>query len=456
MAPCDPAPVPRILTQHDLSRHSVNRLALLSLTLLLAGTGALMGQGPQRVTLAEALALAARVDPAVVQAQGTLRTAGIGVRAAKGAYIPSLSGNASGGSSFSEGPARTDPITGQVVAGDTKSQSVSLGLSSELDLFAGFRRTGDVRSAQGREDAAQANLDDAVAQATLRTSNEFFGALAYRELVAVRQEGVRRAEEQLAVAVAKLQTRAANVADSLRAVVQLGEARLALASELARLAGAEAALARRLGLPGRVAAVSDSSLAVPGPALDTTAIYTAAATDAPAVRRAESNVRTADGAVTAAKAAYFPRLALSGDIGMAGNNRDDYTLYGNRRLGLGLTWPLFSRFQREQQVSDREATRDTELARLNDVRRQVASDLATQFANLDAARERIALATLSVDAARADVAVAFERYRLGSIGIVDLNQSQAGLTRAEEQMVNARFEYLRAKAEIEAILGRRL
>jgi outer membrane protein len=434
----------------------VNRLALLSLALLLAGPGLLPGQSPQRVTLAEAIALATRVDPTVVQAQGTLRSTSIGVRAAKGAYLPSLNSSASGGSSFSEGPARTDPITGQLLSGNSKSQSVSVGLSSELDLFAGFRRTGDLRSAQGREVAAQAGLDDAIAQTSLRTANEFFNALSSRELVSVRQEGVRRADEQLAVAVAKLQTRAANVADSLRAVVQLGEARLALASELARLAAAEAALARRLGLPGRVLAISDSSLAVPGPALDTAAILTAAVASAPAVRRAEANVRAAEGAVTAAKSTFWPRLNLSGDLGMAGSDRDDYTLYGNRRLGLGLSWPLFNRFQREQQVADREGTRDTELARLNDARRQVASDLAAQFAALDAARERIALTRLSVEAARADVAVAFERYRLGAIGVVDLNQSQSGLTRAEEQAVSARFEYLRAKAEIEAILGRRL
>jgi len=39
---------------------------------------------------------------------------------------------------------------------------------------------------------------------------------------------------------------------------------------------------------------------------------------------------------------------------------------------------------------------------------------------------------------------------------VDLNASQSGLTRAEESAVSARYEYLRAKAEIEAILGRSL
>src|SRR6185503_4112300 len=126
-------------------------------------------------------------------------------------------------------------------------------------------------------------------------------------------------------------------------------------------------------------------------------------------------------------------------------------LFNNRNITLGLSWPLFNRFQREQQVSERQTTLDTERARAEDARREVSSSLTTQFAALEAARERIDLTRLSVQAAQADVAVALERYRLGSIGITDLNAAEGGLTRAEESAVNARFEYLRAKAQIEAI-----
>ena len=115
-------------------------------------------------------------------------------------------------------------------------------------------------------------------------SLDFFSALASRELVEARKRSVARAEQQLSIAVAKLMTRSANVADSLRAVVQLGEARLNLASEEASLARAEASLARRIGLRGRVAALEDSSLIVPGPPLDTAAIMTEAISRAPAVR----------------------------------------------------------------------------------------------------------------------------------------------------------------------------
>ena len=416
----------------------------------------LSAQGPPSVTLAEAVALAARKDPAVVEAQGNVRSTGVGVRSAKGQYLPSLSGNASGGSSFSDGPARTDPITGELLPGGIKSQSVTAGLSSDLELFAGFRRGADVRSAQGREDVAEAAFRGALAQSALQTSSDFFNALGGRALVDVRREGVRRAEEQLTIAVSKLVTRAATVADSLRAVVQLGEARLALVSEEARLAAAEASLARRLGLPGRVAAMSDSTLVVPGPAPDTAAIRMEAVDNAPAVIQAEASVRAAEASVTAAKASYWPRLMLSGNYAFSGSDRNNYSMFNNRSINLGVSWPLFNRFQREQQVAERETARDAALARAADARRQVEASLAGQFAALDAARQRIELARLSVDAARADVRVALERYRLGSIGIVDLNASQAGLTRAEENEVSARFEYLRAKAEIEAIVGRTL
>jgi outer membrane protein TolC len=416
----------------------------------------LAAQQPAQVTLREAIALAARHDPNVVQAQGDFRSAGATVRSAKGAYLPDLSANASGGSSFSDGPSRTDPITGEVLPGGAASKSVGMGLSASLDIFDGFRRGADVRAARGREDQAEATLTEALAQSALQVSTEFFNALSSRELVAVRQETVRRGEEQLLVAVAKLVTRAANVADSLRAVVQLGEARLQLVSEEARLASSELNLARRLGVPGRVVARSDSSLIVPGAAIDSAALLVEALARAPSVQSAEASVRAAQAAVSAAKSVYWPRLVLSGSYQFAGNDRTDYELFNNRSIQLGVSWPLFNRFQREEQVVRQQVALDTERARLADARREVESRLSGQFAGLEAARQRIELTRLSVDAARADVTIALERYRLGAIGIVDLNTAQSGLTRAEESAVSARFEYLRARAEIEAILGRPL
>jgi len=413
-------------------------------------------QGRRAVTLGEAIELSAEVNPTVIQARGTVRTTGAGVRTAKGSYLPSLNGDLSGGSSFSDGPSRLDPITGELLPGGLKSQSVGLGVSGNLEIFTGFRRGAEVRAARGLEDKADADLAEAVAQSTLQVSNDFYAALSSSELVAVRRETVRRAEEQLAIAVAKLATRAANVSDSLRAVVQLGEARLQLVSEEARLAAAEATLAQRVGLSGRVSARRDASLDVPGAPIDEATLLQEALARSPSVLAGEASVRSAQASVSAAKAGYLPRLILSGSYQFNGNNQNSYELFTNRRVSLGISWPLFNGFRREEQVVQSQVSLDNERGRLADARRQVESRLAAQFAALDAAEQRISLTQLSVSAARADVTVALERYRLGSIGIVDLNSAQAGLTRAEEAAVSARFEYLRARAEISAILGRPL
>lgn len=432
---------------------SLIRLIVGMAPLVLAGS---LAAQTREVTLAEAISLGSRTDPAVVQAHGNVHSTGIGVRAARSSFLPSLSFNGSGGRSFSEGPERFDPITNQLISGNSSNQSVNFGFNTEVDLFTGFRRGGAIREARGREDAADAALTEAMSNSALQISNDFLAARQSRELMDVRRRSVTRAEQQLQIAIARLQTRAATVSDSLRAVVQLGEARLSLANEAAQLARSEATLGRRLGLGGRVSAADDPLLAAPPEAIDTAALRAEARSRAPAVRRAEASVRAAEGSVAAARSGWWPQLNLSAGYTYSGNRINDYELFNTRNATIGIRWPLFNRFQRDLQIAQTQATADAERAREEDARRQVEADLTTQFAALEAARQRIELTQLSVRAAQADVAVALERYRLGSINITELNAAESGLTRAEEAAVTARFDYLRARAQIQAILGRTL
>ena len=49
-----------------------------------------------------------------------------------------------------------------------------------------------------------------------------------------------------------------------------------------------------------------------------------------------------------------------------------------------------------------------------------------------------------------------QRYRLGAGTIVDVMTSQVNLDQAEVDAVQARLDYLLAKAQIEAIVGREI
>ena len=433
-------------------------LVLASSTFALAAGSPCSAAGAQQrtVTLAEALDLAAKNAPRVVQAAGNAGAAGWGVRAAWGEYLPRLTGNSTYGTSFSAGPSRPDPITGQVLSGNVSSSSLSLGAGASLEVFTGFRRGADLRAAHAGVRNADATLAFEKSQSALTTTNQFLLALQGNDLVRVRQDQIRRAEEKLAIANAKLATRAATIADSLQAVVDLTRARTQLLSEERNLTEAEANLARLVGLDGRVSAASDSSLFRTVAIADTAALLAEAMDRSPAVVQAESQAQTARAQLAMMRATYFPSLVLSGNTSFNGSSANDYQLFNNRSLSLGLQWQLFNGFGRERDMSQRRASVDFSEAAAADVRRQIGASLTTQLASLRSAEQRMTLTAQSLEAARASVRVQTERYRLGSIGIVELNAAQDALSAAETDAVSARFDYLRARAQIEAILGRSL
>lgn len=429
---------------------------LLTILSLVAVPGLSAQEQRPVVTLEEAIRLAERVQPTIIQAQGTVRNADAQLRSAYGQYLPSLTASTSAGNSFSEGQSRTDPLTGQILSGNSSSTSVSAGLSASMDLFTGFRRGADMRAARATGAAADATLVDARFQSKLNTTQEFLNALYARQLVTVREAGVRRGEEQLKIAVAKLASGSATRSDSLRSLVTLGTARLQAVSAQATQAQAEANLGRLIGVEMRVAASDDSSFYQVINVIDTAALKAEAESRSPRVQSSEASREAARANLSASKSTYWPTLSLNGNYNYNGSNRNDYDLFQNRSMSLQLSWPIFNRFTRERNVTIQESNLDVAEANAADIRRQIQASLTTQLALLDAARLRIEITQISVRAAEEDLRVQQERYRLGAATIVELLTSQETLAQAEVDAVNARFDYLRAKAQIEALIGRPL
>ena len=410
----------------------------------------------REVSLTDAIRLAERVQPDVIQAQNDVRTAGAQWRNAWGAFLPSLTATSSGSDFYSEGASRIDPVTGLVTSGNSTNRSFSTSLSASLDLFTGFRRGAEMRAARAGQTQADASLVDARFQQALTTTNQFLDALAGAQLVGVREASVRRAEEQLKVSVAKLHAGSATRSDSLRSLVTLGTARLNLIQSQIDLASAEANLARLIGETGRVRAADDSAFYRVVPALDTQAIRADAEAKSPRVQSAVAGAGVAQANLRASRSAYWPSLTLGANTGWNGNRANDYTLLNQRQLSLALSWRLFDRFDRELTIAQRQASAEVADAKAADERRAVEADLTARLAELEAAQSKIEITQTSVAAATEDLRVQQERYRLGASTIVDVLTSQEALNQAEVDVVNARFDYLRSKAQLEALIGRTL
>jgi len=123
---------------------------------------------------------------------------------------------------------------------------------------------------------------------------------------------------------------------------------------------------------------------------------------------------------------------------------------------LSASWPLFNGFTRELNRTRSAVNRDNARAQAEDARRQVNAQLTQHLASLTSAQTRLEIALVSRAASEEDLRVQQERYRLGAATIVEVLASQVNLDQAEVDIVQARLDYLVAKAQIEALIGREL
>lgn len=427
-------------------------LACVGVTPAMAQQADTLPAATTQVSLDEAIRRALVVQPAMVQAEGTQRNALAGERSAWGTFLPSLSAS---GSSSRASSSRYNQATGQIVTVPT-STSYSGGLSLSLDLFDGFRRIANKNAASSTSAAADAGYVNQRFQVTFQTEQLFYNALANEELVLVAEAQLRTAQQQLSISTQKLLAGSATRSDSLTSAVAVGNARLTLLQAQANLAAAQANLGRQIGVDDRVRAMPDSQLPV---LPDTTGLRDEALRSSPQVTQAEAQVRAARSQVTVARSQYWPTLSASYSNGYTGfdapwSTFDSYV--NNWSLRFSLSWTLFNGFSREQSQVTANVARDVAVAQAADTRRQVGALLTQQLAALQTSFSQIAIANENVAAATEAVRVQQERYRVGAGIFLDLLTAEANLTSAQTSLVQARYNYFIARAQLEATVGHSL
>lgn len=410
----------------------------------------------QSVTLDEAIQMALTVSPTVVRAQGDVNVASAQRRQAYGSWLPTLN---TSGQRFTQQVTTSggvvDPVTGEVVgagAGRTIT-SYSAGFNSSLELFSGFRRPAEMRSTRAGLESADATLLSSEFQIILQTKQAYFNALAADELVRVSDRRIERAEESAKISRDKLAAGSAIRSDTLRALVETGNAELQRLTAVTARATAEADLARLVGIVGSVRPVRDSSLFSPV-TMDTIQLRIEALQDAPTIIQADANAEVANADVAVARAQYFPSLTASGNYSWSG--RQVSTMNSTWSVRLGVSWPLFNGFVRETNVARQAANRDVARAQAEDTRRVVNAQLTQYLALLVAARQRYDIAITSLAAGTEDLRVQQERYRLGASTFLEILVSQVSVDQADIDRVQAALDYLVAKAQIEALIGREI
>lgn len=414
---------------------------------------------PRPISLEEALALAQRNAPAVIQAEGQKRTSDAGVRAAYAAFLPSLSVSAGASRQIPTRAGQTRVENGQVLTLSPEPWSFSAGLGASVDLFTGGGRFFDLRQARAQAAGAAANLVTQRFGTTLAVKQQFFGVLAARESEAAARAQLDQAAQQLKTSILRLKQRVVTRSDSLRSEIQVHDARLAVLQTRTALDLANAQLARAVGAPYPVTAAADESLDRPGLPLDDETLRRLAL-DGPAVQQASASLQAAQAALRGAWTSYLPTVTAS--YSRSGNgtgtdfslSTDGYSYSGSLRLSLSL--PIFQRLQRVQQVTQAQTALQNAEAALRDARLAVLQGLTQSLGSFHAAEERVATQTATLGAAEEDLREQQEKYQIGAATLLDVLTSQTTLDQARHDLIQARYDQRVARAQLEALVARSL
>ena len=407
------------------------------------------------ISLDEAVRLAQRNAPAAVQARGQMRTGRAGVRSAYLAFIPNV--NLSVGSTRQAGD-RFDPVRDEVVSGETTWQYGD-GYNLNVTLFDGGRRLFDIGSARATARAAEANELTQRFTVALDVKREYYNVLAARESESAAAAQLEQADQQLRAASARVMAGVATRSDSLRSVIQVGNARLALITARNNYKAANAALTRLVATPFVVTAQPEDTLQRVTIDVDSAKLADLAA-NGPAVRQAQAQHSAAKAAEKAARTPYLPTLSANYNWGRSASGTDlrigGDPLIKSNSLRLTASYPLFDQFQREEAAVRASVAEDNARAALRDARFAAQQQLVQFVGALSTAEERVNIQTASVLAAEEDLRVQSQRYAVGASTLLDVLTSQTQLNTARAALIQARYDYRIAKAQIEALIGRNL
>jgi len=423
-------------------------IALLGLTVAAPQQATATTDSIPRVTLGQALQAAAQLDPNYVAALGEIDDAEWVRRSAYSAFVlPSVT--------VSTSLTRASDEFFNVGTGGLATQIVSGQVNLSYDLFAGGAKFFEARRAAARLESARAGEVQSRYLTALQTESDYYDVLAQQELVRVASERLRRAEEQLAIARARVVSGAAVRTDSLQLLLELTRARVDLLRQEAALRVARVQLGRRVGVAGPVDAVPIGPDLPPELPLTEAEVVAEALAEGPAYQAAAAEADAASAAVRSAYGVYLPRISLFGswqafDESFFPSATDRLT------YGFQISLPVWNNGQREIALTRARVNRDVARAVREDTELAVRRDVIEAYQAYVTARASTELARQAVSVASENLEVQNTRYRAGATTILDLLSAQVAVSEAEAGLVQARYATWLALAGLEANLGRRL
>ena len=387
----------------------------------------------------------------LAQAEAAYRQAQAAVRSARSAYFPTL------GTSFdvtrsSSATVSNNQVTSTNTRGARTNHSLSLSASWEADVWGRVRREVEASSSSAQASAADLQNVRLSMQAALAQDYFELRALDSQKQLLDRtladyERSLKLTQNQYAagvVARANVVQAQTQLKSAQTQALDVGVQRAQLEHAIALLVGKAPASFSIAPAPLN-ASVPDVPLMLPSALLERR----------PDIAAAERRVAAANAEIGVAKAAYFPSLGLSGNVGYQSDTMAHLLSLPNRfwSIGPSLAWTLLDGGARRAQTEQAIAAYDQNVALYRQAVLTGFQEVEDNLAALRILEQEAQTQDEAVQLARQSVAIATNQYKAGVVSYLEVITAQNTALNSEINAVNILNRRLAASVLLIKALG---
>ena len=332
----------------------------------------------------------------------------------------------------------------------------NVGLNASFLLLDSGGRRAKLKAAKASLNGAEEESERISQDIVFNVKQAFYNLGMAKENQSMAQENLERAQEHLRLAKERKDAGVVSEADVIRAQTEVAERRLSLVRAENFLRVSSGNLNISLGL-----SVEEEIEIDPGPepivSLDSISLSEAlkqGIQNRPLLKAAQERLVIARSEVSSVRSAFGPKLTAEGGYGFHGP--EFFQEDEEWAVGVKITWPLFTGFSRRHRLSGKRAELLKEEAKLQQLILKVQQEIWASYSKIEETYEAIETAKVLVKDAQESLRLIEERYTVGAVTIYDLLDTQTALNRSKAALLEAQWDYRKAKADFLRSIGKDL
>ncbi len=169
------------------------------------------------------------------------------------------------------------------------------------------------------------------------------------------------------------------------------------------------------------------------------------------LKAAESQIKAAEIAKTAARAEHMPTISVAADYGVIGsdptNSHGTFSVTGSVRM------PVWSGRRTAGDVEQADAALEQRKSEYQDLRGQIDAQVRTAFLDLNSAADQVRVAESNRTLAADTLTQARDRFAAGVADSLEVVQAQESVAAAEQDFISSVFSHNLAKADLARAMG---